>query len=192
MRHSGDHRDGSSAPFDEEITIDLSDNRKIANITGFAFVVNAHSGESLSLVTDAKITFLDRVSNQILREASILKGVGAGVVAALLWNTGAEWEIAFPNTPSKGTNFQDSVSDVQKAIKKHVLGDKNNAKVDDRIQRSYVLQKQQVVDIAGPPSEDAPMQILSSDGDDLLIGCESLRPCRRPSPLRRAGPNAVR
>jgi stress response protein SCP2 len=141
MKHSGDRRDGSLAGFDEEIELTLSDNRKISNIKGFAFVVNAHSGESLSRVADAKVTFRDAGSNRVLGERDLLKGDGAGVVIALFWHAGDVWDIAFPNTPSKGRNFEESVSDVQKAIIKVVLAGDNRTSVTNALAQ-YIMHKE--------------------------------------------------
>ena len=185
LRHTGDLRDGSKEGFDEEIIIDLSSNQKLSQVGGFVFVVNSHKREHLSNIGGAKISFKDKDAN-ILKDKNGTADVGesillaceaSGNVAAILWrNNSNEWEIAFPNTPSKGANFQESLGDIQKVVRRVVAAGDNATQVTAAI-ASYDLQKNETVAITAGSSADEERHVLSVDGDDLLVGCVELLTC---------------
>jgi hypothetical protein len=164
----------------EEIIVDLTNNRAISNIGGFAFVVNAASGGQLQAVGDATITFKSEDGATLYEGTqpasnAISKIEGCGVVAAiLLLNFESGTQITFPNTPSKSKNFQESVHTVRKAIGA-VLGLGSGIESIESQLEKYKLEKDEGIVITGTPDPDASGAradgaIFTVDGN-LQVGC---------------------
>jgi hypothetical protein len=156
----------------------LSSNQLVSRVGGVVFVVNSYKKEQLSNIGGAKITFRDndggilkdKTGADTVGESNLLACDASGTVAAIFWrNSSGEWALSFPKAPSKGSNFQESIADVQKILKRIVFGESNETQITS-ILEDQELQKNETVPITGGGSLDEERRVLSVDGDDLFIG----------------------
>ncbi len=174
LTHTGDRLGNTAAPCVEEIKLNLTNNAAIHKIGGFAFVVNAASGEKLQDV-NATITFKSNDETTLHdgsqpASSAISRIEGHGVVAAILLLQSGQLHLHFPNTPSKGRNFQQSATDIRKAIGRAM----GRAAIGNELQGDYQLEKDEAIVISASPDPDgesALNSILTGHGDDLRIGC---------------------
>jgi hypothetical protein len=173
LKHSGDSRDGLKEGVDEEITLDLR-SEQLQSICGFIFVVNSRSGSKMDRVANGTIAFKGS-AGQTLGEAPLPSFDAFGTVSAVLHRedtASGKWLLHFVNTPTKGRTFQDSMPQLQKALTK-VLGEGVTC-----LSGAFDLAKPDILVITQPPppwtpdpATDEGIPVLTSDGDDLMVGC---------------------